>query len=393
MKISPIALSLFPSNTTDRKTNWKTRPLSLTCLVLCTSLSVALLSPPAKANRTRTNRIESITGGPAYLQRSTGRNFSRTSVGARISREDFLFVPAGTSVQLRCDNGTTPRWTSTEPDNVGSVCPGQSRRFRPGTGVAEQWGASDASQPYVITPRTGQILTATPTLSWNAVEGAQQYEITLQKRAGTRWVDIWTTTSEQATLDYPNDQPALDPGKEYTLQVSIIGQPDSAEPLAEKPIFSLVRENSRPGIEEAIADIDALETAPVNKTVMLVEEVYTQHQLIARGITELSALVESGQATAQVHRLLGDYAVRSGLSLLAEENFLEAIALAATTAELEEQILATFELGKAYSGMDKPTLAQLYLQQAEQLAQALGNDELVADILQALDEVQANKES
>ncbi|MEL6939832.1 MAG: hypothetical protein AAFO84_11640, partial [Cyanobacteria bacterium J06598_1] len=142
-----------------------------------------------------------------------------------------------------------------------------------------------------------------------------------------------------------------------------------------------------------IANIQELETDPVTETVILTQEVYPQYKLFARGMRELSALVASGQATAQVHRLLGDYAARTGLALPAEENYLAAIALAGSTEELEEQTLATFALGKTYRSIGQPNKAQTYLQQAEQLAESLGDDDLVASILDLLEDVQPDEDS
>ncbi|PZO57845.1 MAG: hypothetical protein DCF15_06190 [Phormidesmis priestleyi] len=308
-----------------------------------------------------------------------------------LTSDDLLNVPVGAEVVLLCPDGNRRDWLGAGINNVGSVCPGTPRRYRPSFGISDQWGAADPTKPYVISPRAGQVLTTTPELSWNAVAEAQQYEVTIRQRQGGEWVDLWTTTSRYASLCYPSNQSELEPGKEYTLQVSVAGDPEHTEVLLEQPIFSLVVGEEKQDLEDAIAAVKSLDIDPAAKTLILVEDVYPQYKLFAQGINDLKALIDSGYETAQVHRLLGDYAVRTGLELPAEESYLQAIQLAAAADTPEEEALASWGLGTVYSRVRKIESARTYLQKAEEIATEIGHTDLIASIQSELDRVESKE--
>ena len=374
---------------TLNKLGWK--PPLLALLSFGTFLGISLNAPPSVATPLRFARLYFVEGGPIYLQRPNWSDFYTTYPRTMLNSEDLLYVPVGARVVLLCTDGIRRDWVGTGIGNVGSTCPGTTRIYRPSFGISEQWGANDPTQPYVITPRTGQVLTATPTFQWNAVAEAQQYEVTLRQREGGDWVDLWTTTSSQALLCYPSSQPELEPGKEYTLQVSVAGDPERTEVLPEQPMFSLVGGEEKQDLEDAIAAVESLEIDPAAKTLILVEDVYPQYKLFAQGINDLKALIDSGYETAQVHRLLGDYAVRTGLELPAEESYLQSIQLAVADDTPEEEALATWGLGTVYSRVGKTESAQIYLHKAEQLATEIGHTDLIASIRSELDRVQNNE--
>ena len=352
----------------------------LALLSLVVTLSLPLYGAPSAAAPLRLARLYSVTGGTIYLQRPTWSAFYSTYPRTMLTSDDLLNVPAGIEVVLLCPDGRLRNWLGAGVNNVGSVCPGTPRRYRPGFGISEQWGAADPAEPYVISPRAGQVLTATPELHWNAVAMAQQYEVTLQRREGDRWIDVWTVTSDRPSLCYPNGQPVLEPDREYTFQVSVVGDPESTEELSEQPVFSLVGGEERQAMEAVIAAIEALDIDSATKTLILVEEVYPQHQLFARGMNELMSLIDAGYETAQVYRFLGDYAVRTGLELPAEENYLKAIQLAQTAENPEEEALAAWGLGTTHARVGSFESAQTYLQHAKQIATKISDDDLIARI-------------
>jgi tetratricopeptide (TPR) repeat protein len=85
-----------------------------------------------------------------------------------------------------------------------------------------------------------------------------------------------------------------------------------------------------------------------------------------------------------VRRLLGDLYLRSGLRLLAEENYQRAIALATATDNLEEQVMAQYGLGNLYSRIGDRENAAAQLTGAQTGALELGNSTLADDIGEAL---------
>lgn len=371
------------------KLSWKSALLTL--LSSSTFLGISSVASPSVAAPLRFARLYFVEDGPVYLQRPNWSNFYTTYPRTMLTSEDLLYVPIGARVVLLCTDGIRRDWVGTGINNVGSICPGTPTIYRPSFGISEQWGANDSTAPYVITPRTGQVLNATPNFYWNPVSGVQQYEVTLRQREGGVWVDLWTATSRQAWLCYPRNQPELEQGKEYTLQVSVAGDPERTEVLTEQPIFSLVGGEEKQDLEDAIAAVESLEIDPAAKTLILVEDVYPQYKLFAQGINDLKALINSGYETAQVHRLLGDYAVRTGLELPAEESYLQAIQLAADADTPEEEALASWGLGTVYSRVGKIESARTYLQKAKQLATEIGHTDLMASIQSELDRVESSE--
>jgi tetratricopeptide (TPR) repeat protein len=145
-------------------------------------------------------------------------------------------------------------------------------------------------------------------------------------------------------------------------------------------VFSLVSGEEKQAAMEAIASVNALDIDAATKTLILVEDVYPQYKLFAQGIDELSELIESGTESANIYRLLGDYYIRSGLALPAQESYTQAIALATASENLEEEALARWGMGTVYGRVGEQAQARTYLEAAEAIATTLGDPDLIAGI-------------
>ncbi|PZV09779.1 MAG: hypothetical protein DCF32_01620 [Leptolyngbya sp.] len=325
-------------------------------------------------------RLHSISGSQVQLKRSGWTNFRRALPGTALYGDDRLRVRPGTVVVLVCPDRRVTDNVPAGDSSVSRACPDTPRRVRPTFGVSETWSAGDAALPYVISPWSGQVLTPKPLLRWNAVAGAQLYTVTLKKRDGEDWAEVWTIQSSQTTLCYPASQPALELGDEYVLQVVAENAAEASDDGEPVEIFSLISRDERADAEAAIAAVNAMDASQELKTLILVDEVYPSYKLFAQGINDLLALVESGTETTQIYRLLGDYFIRSGLELPTEQSYLKAIELAATGENLEEQVRAQWGLGTLYNRVDRPEEAKVLLRQAQQGAMALGDAKLLASI-------------
>jgi hypothetical protein len=352
---------------------------SLLLIAFLSASSWSVLAVPAFAQSRA--RLYSVEGGTAQLMRPNWSTFYDTAPPTQLNSNDLLRVEPGVDVFLLCPGGDLQGPIQAGDSNVGSTCLSMPRSVRPSFGISNHWSASDANVPYVISPWSGQVLTPTPMLRWNATNCEQtKYQVTLQQRAGEGWVDVWTVVSEHSSMDYPADQPALEPGEEYILRVAIGETVEPLETPAETAVFSLMGGEERQAAMAAIASVNALEINPATKTLILVEDVYPQYKLFAQGIDELSALIESGTENANIYRLLGDYYIRSGLALPAQESYSSAIALAAASENLEEEVLAKWGIGTVYGRIGEDAQAQTYLQQAQALATTLGDPDLIAGI-------------
>ena len=363
--------------------------------LLLLSLSACIWPMFAGAADAQFARLYRVNGGAVYLRRPNWRTFYRTYPRTMLTGDDLLNVDANAEAFLLCPNGTLSDAVEAGVSNVSATCNGTPRSVRPSYGISDQWAATDANTPYIISPWSEQVLTDRPPLRWNAVAGAQQYAVTLQRRAGETWVTVWTVMSDQALMNYPADQPPLEPGEEYALQAAVVSKTalgeaglgeaiaPEASPLEETPpavVFRLLDGFDQQSLAEEIAEVEAFDVDPTTKRLILIEEVYPRYKLFAEGINELTALIEAGAESEQIYRLLGDYYIRSGLALPAESSYLKALAQAQESENIEEQALAAWGLGTLYGRTDQTAPACTYLQQAKKLADELGDLELASDV-------------
>ena len=342
----------------------KGKPLFQRSLLIGTLSLVSWLGFTAAASA-QLARLHSISGSPVQLKRSGSTHFQQALPGTALYGDDLLRVSPGTVVVLVCPDRRVTNNVPAGDSSVSRACPDAPRRVRPTFGVSKTWSAGDAALPYVISPWSGQVLTPMPLLRWNAVAGAQLYTVTLKKRDREAWAEVWTIQSSQTTLCYPASQPALELGDEYVLQVVADNAAEASDDGEPVEIFSLISRDERADAEAAIAAVNAMDASPALKTVILVDEVYPSYKLFAQGINDLLALIESGTETAQIYRLLGDYFIRSGLELPTEQSYTKAIALAAETDNLEEQVRAQWGLGTLYNRVGRAEDAAATLRQAQ----------------------------
>ena len=357
-------------------------------LLILLSLTACIWPLFAAAAAAQFARLYDVQGGAVYLQRRNWKKFYRTYPRTMLLGDDLLNVEVGADVVLLCPDGFLSDSIQVGVSNVGATCVGTPRTVRPSFGVSDQWHATDAGIPYTISPWSEQVLSAVPPLRWNAVEGAAQYEVTLQQRLGETWTTVWTVTSDESSMDYPVDQPELEPGEEYALRVTVAsplseqmaGETANSENASPPVTFRLIDGFDQQSLAEEIAEVAAFEIDAPTKTLILAEEIYPRYKLFSQGITDLTALIEAGHESALVYRLLGDYYIRSGLALPAESSYLNAIELAQTAENIEEAALSTWGLGTLYGRTGKIDNACTYLRQAQELAAELGDSDLRANI-------------
>ena len=75
----------------------------------------------------------------------------------------------------------------------------------------------------------GLVIDPRPRIRWEPAPGVDEYEVALLSKDG---VALWSAKTSEASLDYPADEPALEPGRTYIWEVSTKGSPiadDTAE--------------------------------------------------------------------------------------------------------------------------------------------------------------------
>ena len=354
-------------------------PLTLT-LTLLTWLT---LTPTASA---RLARLYFVQGQQILLKRSGWSTFYTTAPPTMLYGDDLLKVSPGTVVTLLCPNRTQTNNVRAGVSSVNEACVGTPRRVRPSFGISDTWAAQDASIPYVITPWAGQVLTPTPVLRWNPISGARQYRVTLQRNTFDGWQPEWTILTDQPVLAYPVNKPPLVPGEEYALQVTAGWRAAASSEEWNPPVvFSVAGGQEAQDAAADIAVVEAMDVPQRFKTLILAQEVYPTYKLFAQGISDLLSLIDSGEESALAYRLLGDYAVRSGLALVAEDSYSQATTLAETDEQLEERVKAQWGLGVVYNRTDRTEQAQKVLEQANQGAMELADEDLLGRIESAME--------
>ncbi|MEM6255752.1 MAG: tetratricopeptide repeat protein [Cyanobacteria bacterium P01_D01_bin.156] len=381
----PIAISRSPSaygtsppkweNTVQTPFKKTVRLFLIPALAFTTWLT---LSPSAAA---RLARLYSIQGEQVFLKRAVWSDFYTTYPRTMLYGDDLLRVSPGTVVTLLCPDRTESDNVRAGVSSVNEACPGTPRRLKPTFGISDTWTAQDSNIPYVITPWSGQVLTRTPVLRWNPVPGTRQYRVTLQRNTFDGWQPEWTVLTDQPALAYPVNKSPLVPGEEYALQVTAGWRAAaSSEEWSAPAVFSVAGGQEARDIAADIAAVEAMDVPQAFKTLILVQEIYPTYKLFAQGINDLQKLIATGEASALAYRLLGDYAVRSGLALVAEDSYTQAVALAEAANELEERVKAQWGLGVVYNRTDRTNQAQAILELAHQGAKTLEDEDLLSSI-------------
>ena len=356
---------------------------SLALLTGGTLLSWLSLSPAALA---RFARIHSVSG-TVYLKKTDWEEYQQVYAGRALRGDDLLKPDPGSRVIVTCPDGKQARKKPTPglETSVNFLCPGTPRGdVRPSFGVSNVWGGSDPTIPFVLTPRSDFLWSATPTLRWNPVPDAQEYTVTLTTPQG----EEWQLTTNQTTFLYPENKPEIRAdGTLYELVVAAdTGTASTDEGLGLKFIRTLGADIST--VEDEIAQVQAMDLPDDTKTLVLVEEVYPNYNLTTEAINDLLGLIEKCTETAHIYRLLGDLYVKSGLQIPAEESYQKALELATTETNLEEETLAYLGLGTLYQAINEPDKALEVLQQGELEAIALGDIKLITSFEELLSRLQ-----
>jgi tetratricopeptide (TPR) repeat protein len=223
----------------------------------------------------------------------------------------------------------------------------------------------------VISPRKTHVLDPHPLLRWTAVPGAQSYHVTLQ---GVDWsVDV----GGQTELAYPVDAPPLQAGKTYKLVVTA-GSLTSEDEATPGLGFSLLPAAEAEPVRASEKKIAALQLADA-PTRLLIANLYAGHGLYAEAIQQMEGLA-GGQEPA-VGRMLADLYLQTGLVRLAEQQYLDALALSEQAGDLEGQALAQRALGDIYSQtLSNPDEAAQRWQQSLDLYERLGDVKMVEQL-------------
>jgi len=229
--------------------------------------------------------------------------------------------------------------------------------------------------PYIIRPRSTNLLTTQPILHWTAIPGVKYYKV---KIAGVNL--SWKTEFSGNEIAYPGIPP-LQPGNTYSISV----ETDNGISLGQE-VFTILNRDDAQRVRAAIDQLGKLNLSEEAYTLAL-SDLYIQNDLRVEAIALLEATLDTGIPTTALYRQLGNLYVQIGIPNLAEANYLKAVELARASGDTEAQILAQNRLGEVYEAMSNLNAATHWLKQAQAGYESLGDAQQVSKIQAQLEKL------
>lgn len=197
---------------------------------------------------------------------------------------------------------------------------------------------------YIISPVGALLNSNVPKFSWSSIEDTTSYIVRLKSSEGT----LWQSETEKTEIAYPENQPALKPGKAYDLTVKAIG----AQETETETRFIILTPQEAQQVNSEVANIRKQNLAPQD-TALKIAELYEKNNLTS----------------------------------LAEKNYQQALNIAESKGDLNGQAWARVKLARVYLAVDNHKKAISLLKTAYVNYETLKNKELSSQVAQFLGEV------
>lgn len=328
------------------------------------TLFTTIASLLALPNIASAHQILELTGS-ASVKKSNWSEFRMMGVGTQLQAGDRIQASNGSNITVLCDDLTLWNVPSSGASDVASGC--QDRSDLTMESEYHQGGTND-SIPYLISPRNTLLMNNQFTISWNPVENATSYVVTVEGDDGLNWSEEVTGTETV----YNGEQP-LEAGSYYLVTITADTGVSSTEDEGKNLGFILMSDNMIQDLETKKVKIENLNLSDEGKAIA-VATFYQLNNLNSDAISTLEPLVETGTETALVYQMLGDLYTKTGLNSLAEQSYNQAIELAGNPENLD--VLTNAQAGLAGVNIVLGNMFQAgkLAQQAETGYQTLGND-------------------
>ena len=329
----------------------------------------------------QTSRIIEING-EATLQKKDESQERLAVVGTELELGDLLTPKAGTVVWVRCADGRLKTADPGVPSGLKAICPNTTPSTR---ARAEDIFLDLLFGRFAFAT---QVLDAQPLLRWEAIPGVTEYQIQILQDENI----IWQTSINGTEVRYQGT--ALAAGIDYQLRVRAANSQEN-ESVYELWLMRLDTATAAT-VQAKVAEIEAEAVGEVAKTLMLVDfyrevgqsdEAEDQAGLLLAAATSLEMLVQQGNSTPAIHRLLGELYLLTGQLQQAEIRYQEAIKLAKQSENLAEQAEAEIGLAHVYAAMEKLIESRQMLEAALKQYQVLGNQDRINVVEQWLERV------
>jgi hypothetical protein len=193
-------------------------------------------------------------------------------------------------------------------------------------------GPEEEDVPRIITPYGVAILSSRPQISWKTIPVATSYIVQIEGQGVN-----WSVETKDTYLIYPQDQPALQPGNVYKLNV-IAKQADEPK-VADSSVFALITQARYEKVRDIIKRLKEL-NMPQDELAVDISYVYEAENLLNEAIEELQIRIKAGSQNPKVHRLLGDLYLEVDLPIFAYEAYTNASNLAKKQGDKHELLKA-----------------------------------------------------
>jgi hypothetical protein len=194
----------------------------------------------------------------------------------------------------------------------------------------------DENKPTLIVPYSPLILNPRPVIIWTPVRSAISYIVRI-KGTGVDWFMEVNSTS----LPYPKDQPTMQPGSIY--QVDILAKIAEQNFVPSSSILQVIPFEKEQHTRAVIKYLQNL-NLPLDSLAVDVAYIYKANDLLTEAIEVLSKRIKARTQNPTIYRALGDIYLEVGLSQLANREYKTAIQYARFKRNLDE-------LAKAQEGL------------------------------------------
>ncbi|MBD2564092.1 MULTISPECIES: tetratricopeptide repeat protein [Nostoc] len=273
----------------------------------------------------------------------------RLAAGKEVCKEDYLQSANDSTVEVLCyesgkilqlKNGAINERCLQRSNNQAQVCI-RENRF---SCFKVKGPGEDENVPTLITPYSPLILNPRPVLSWTPVSNAMGYIVQIK---GPR-VD-WSMDVNSTSLLYPQEQPAMQPGIIY--QVNVLAKMAEQKFIPKSSILMVMPSLKAQRTKAVIERVQSLNLSPDSLAVDLTH-IYKAEDLFSEAIEVLKERIQAKTKNPTIYRLLGDRYLEVGLPIEASHKYKIAIQYSKLRGN-------SVELAKAQTGLELSRQSQL----------------------------------
>lgn len=302
--------------------------MSLKTLIRSLILAIGLTLLPTVAQAEK-NRIVELKG-EAQIQLAGTTKFQPAFTGMTMVLGDILLPSEGTVAIVNCSDGKLGRAQAGVRSGLKAICPSaKSTDPRAGDNIFLDLLRGEFVYQTLL-------LSENSLLTWPSVSESDLYQVTV--KAGEQV--IWEEIVEGTSVKYQGEP--LVPKFFYDLVVEAVTEDEAAVYQIKMRLVDPVTADF---VSQQVAAIESESVSEEARALMLVDFYLDEQESVASGFLwdaarPLENLVQTGNQTTVVHRLLGDIYLRLGWQQEAEEFYQKVILLAEGENNLSETAAA-----------------------------------------------------